>query len=936
MKITSRPVPHDSAVSTMAVSTTLVIAMLLLQMMAAVLVVVEGKNMIDGNYDIANGLQSQSHYSTKYDAEYFDVYSPKIKSLYSQVYWADMEPVKLPQHIIDRFDHDQNKTMAIVGYEIDQVVVGGGAAAASGDEEDVPVPITHAYNHHYMAYMYDSRQGQMVRKTIPPDLKHKTMAHGLDTMLSFEYHIDDESDSSSSSSSSYANENNKKIKNRKKNPSQFVPHAQVFSEGNGGEMRLSYHGYPKGYAQLIQSPDTFQVTPMQIDVWNRDGGSRPKFMPGPLPKSSPAPRTEEDGAIYSGLLECPCSDRLERKIWNHYVLLPAEEEDEHNCHQTSPTCQEEDKIHNATECFSAGQYVLPSPNDAIHHVVEPYDATMSEGCSLVVRPTGVVDMYWNEKKKSGNGSDSNKDHHVDEEYEHNTNLMRVESGQKAVSHRDQKNVKKVVAFASSTLNATVTLTSSLNGDDSKHNDSGRDKAVITLVGPKDVWFGIGWGTKNMCRKPMMADVCPSTGPYAIIVTGDHVEERLLGYHGMGQVLESSVPYMSVISNTVDGGVRTVKVERPLEGLDERYYSFNINATSVDVIMAKGCSETLAQHCSHGTGTLNFLETDTRRTVCGDGELASIGGRVFHEGKRCAPFPQSTLIQQHNPTCSIKTYNGGQHCCHHMVSLLDKDQEIPWDDQPLEYQLKFRFYFEEYVPSTKLKEEETTVKRNSDLSVAPVEPDSQQHQHLVRLYWMTEAHAGEYDIKQCQPGTPTSQCVHVITSQWAITDMLADFEGEWGTGTDSMKADGIELIYAAPHCHAPSCLSIELYNADTGELLCYVEPRPGKSNDKVYDELGFLAIPPCLWSSNKDDGLLEPVFLPFNTTLLSIKRNNSTLSHFGEMASWQMRGVVISNDRKDDNDDVDMEDQSAALKAAVAKETAEEERSLKIRRRGIPN
>ena len=92
--------------------------------------------------------------------------------------------------------------------------------------------------------------------------------------------------------------------------------------------------------------------------------------------------------------------------------------------------------------------------------------------------------------------------------------------------------------------------------------------------------------------------------------------------------------------------------------------------------------------------------------------------------------------------------------------------------------------------------------------------------------------------------------------------------------------------------------MELYNADTGELLCHVQPKLGTSRDQVYDELGFLAIPPCLWSDNPDDGLVAPRFLPMNTTLLSIKRNNNTVSHWGEMASWQMRGIVVNNSKKE--------------------------------------
>ena len=38
------------------------------------------------------------------------------------------------------------------------------------------------------------------------------------------------------------------------------------SEGNGGEYRKSYHGYPAGFAQLIESPTHFHIQPMQIDT----------------------------------------------------------------------------------------------------------------------------------------------------------------------------------------------------------------------------------------------------------------------------------------------------------------------------------------------------------------------------------------------------------------------------------------------------------------------------------------------------------------------------------------------------------------------------------------------------------------------------------------------------------------------------------------------
>jgi len=59
----------------------------------------------------------------------------------------------------------------------------------------------------------------------------------------------------------------------------------------------------------------------------------------------------------------------------------------------------------------------------------------------------------------------------------------------------------------------------------------------------------------------------------------------------------------------------------------------------------------------------------------------------------------------------------------------------------------------------------------------------------------------------------------------------------------------------------------------------------------YDEAGYIALPPCLWGD--DPGLQPSVLLPPNTELVSIKKNKNTyMGHYGEMASWQMRGVFF--------------------------------------------
>ena len=78
--------------------------------------------------------------------EYFDVYSPPITTRYAQVFWTALDEVPLPADVVARF---QNKTMAIRGYECNQVMKG---AAADG-KGDIAVPISAAYNHHHTAYI---------------------------------------------------------------------------------------------------------------------------------------------------------------------------------------------------------------------------------------------------------------------------------------------------------------------------------------------------------------------------------------------------------------------------------------------------------------------------------------------------------------------------------------------------------------------------------------------------------------------------------------------------------------------------------------------------------------------------------------------------------------------------------------------------------------
>eukprot|EP00051_Salpingoeca_urceolata_P006257 m.83058 g.83058 ORF g.83058 m.83058 type:complete len:214 (+) comp14750_c0_seq2:9-650(+) len=178
-----------------------------------------GKNMNKGgayliaNPNIAAKTQFDTDYGTK-NAEYFDVYAGPVTTRYGEVFWRSVDAVPLPKQIIKRFD---GKAMAIVGYEADQVIVQPG-------KPDVSVPINYAYNHHYVSWM----KGAHATMVELDGTDHRVSGHPL--------HM-----------TSVANLDDPR-------PDSDIPTSQFFSEGNGGEYRKSYHGYPKGMAQLIHQP----------------------------------------------------------------------------------------------------------------------------------------------------------------------------------------------------------------------------------------------------------------------------------------------------------------------------------------------------------------------------------------------------------------------------------------------------------------------------------------------------------------------------------------------------------------------------------------------------------------------------------------------------------------------------------------------------------
>ena len=108
----------------------------------------------------------------------------------------------------------------------------------------------------------------------------------------------------------------------------------------------------------------------------------------------------------------------------------------------------------------------------------------------------------------------------------------------------------------SSIIATKSLYSSKNFDITVNIDLITNNVRLTINGPSNVWFGVGFGGSIM------------SGTYSIICSGSNVvQERKLGDHEAGSILTSSI---TVESDTISGTTRTVILTRDRIGMDRNY------------------------------------------------------------------------------------------------------------------------------------------------------------------------------------------------------------------------------------------------------------------------------------------------------------------------------------------------------------------------------
>jgi len=355
----------------------------------------------------------------------------------------------------------------------------------------------------------------------------------------------------------------------------------------------------------------------------------------------------------------------------------------------------------------------------------------------------------------------------------------------------------------------------------------------------------------------------------------------LADHLAGSPLRQTV---RVVSSSVQAGMREVVLSRTLMGASTDYYSFSMGVSdaTIPLISAIGSTVAYGYHKNKVPSAISLVPIKGAGScVCPEkpkpfglatGQLvynavpnqtADTGtGAVGFGAHKCADWPATNLIPQKNPTCDIRYYRGGQSSCHHMWSLLDADQEIPWTDEPLVLHHKYRFWVQPFNASY-----HTPLTLGERVGSAL----------LIGSPW-------EYDVPKCASGVPGCSMV----------------DGTW-IHTIEGKTMGRHTFSALNfHCHAPTCLSMAVYacakntslegcNATVGKLLCKQEPVYGGSQNPSlvgtrFDEPGYIAIPDCFWGAAEFG--LEPEPNLTGVPLYMVKTSNATWGHYGEMAGGQ--------------------------------------------------
>lgn len=228
--------------------------------------------------------------------------------------------------------------------------------------------------------------------------------------------------------------------------------------------------------------------------------------------------------------------------------------------------------------------------------------------------------------------------------------------------------------------------------------------------------------------------------------------------------------------------------------------------------------------------------------------------------------------QQNPSCSITRYESGFRCCEHGVFVVDTDQYDVESLPVTEFYFKFNFKYEKAVSEDDEDGDEDT--NTAGLVTLPVRPplccDVTAN--------LTVGGNIEFDVPLCTPGTAPEDCIFEMAST-QFFDLQANYHS---SATEHEKEEDpnelVGLVYAVGHLHVGG-LSLDLYNDETGELICHSDPTYG-TGEEAGNELDYLVgMSDCVFD--------PPLYMKRSQLLRTVSRYNSTINHRGVMALWLM-------------------------------------------------
>merc|ERR1712025_1427370 len=127
---------------------------------------------------------------------------------------------------------------------------------------------------------------------------------------------------------------------------------------------------------------------------------------------------------------------------------------------------------------------------------------------------------------------------------------------------------------------------------------------------------------------------------------------------------------------------------------------------------------------------------------------------------------------------------------------------------------------------------------------------------------------EYDVPLCTPGISPEDCVHEMTST-QFFDLMPNYHQDPHKQEGVDPTEEVDLVYAVGHLLVGG-LSLDLYDDETGELICHSAPTYGTGLEAGNEAHYLTGMSDCVFD--------PPLKMKRETVVRTIARYNNTVAH----------------------------------------------------------